>query len=286
MVDNSSSKTKLQQNKKKTPEKKQSTNSVAMKVIIIIFAIASIPFILFNPDISFGPLDVLRRGLFSSEILMKQGKISSDGLAKAISDNDLGLVKLYVRSGTDLNKLDSKGVSPLCHALKLGNMDIVNFMLKGEINVFQENFSDGLTPVFCAIHSGNTKTYDALKEVGVEFNSRNDKVDGMSPLHYAAMLGKDGFVSYLVDYGAVINLHDSNGRTPLHYAAQQDNIVVMHILLNAGADANLQDDDYMTPLDYAVQTGHEDYIQLLQNHGAIPKNIDAEDYNEQQNTPQ
>lgn len=245
---------------------KKSTSSFTLKLIILIFIIAAVPFVLFNPDISLGPLDFLRKEIFSSEIVLKGEKVSPDGFVKAIKSEDLKLVKLYIKSGLDINALDSEGISPLCYAVSLGNVEIVNAMLKEDVNLLIKNLSDGYTPAFCAVRSDNEEVLDSLAAKGIDFNIRNENANGMAPLHYAAMLGKNTSVSYLIKSGANVNLHDVDGKTPLYYAVQQDNIIILHILLNGGADVGLKDDDGVSPLDIAIQAGNSQYINLLQNY--------------------
>jgi len=49
-------------------------------------------------------------------------------------------------------------------------------------------------------------------------------------------------VRLLIDYGADINMIDSDGDTPLHRAASQGSLEIVKALLNAGADVDVKND--------------------------------------------
>jgi len=49
-------------------------------------------------------------------------------------------------------------------------------------------------------------------------------------------------VRLLIDYGADINMIDSDGDTPLYRAASQGSLEIVKALLNAGADVDVKND--------------------------------------------
>ena len=249
--------------KEKDGEKKKNPTLTAFKVILAIVALSSLPYIMYNPDISLGPLDTLRKEFFKTEIILSGNTYTPDGLLKAIRNDDTRMVKLFVRSEMNLNLLGTSGVSPLCVAASTGKLDMVNILLKGDVNLVRKNSSDGLTPVFCAIEGNNIAILDKLRDAGLILSTRNDRSDGISPLHYAAALGRDNMASYFLKNGADVNVRDVDGQTPLHKAILQDNIVVLYVLLNAGADANAEDFYGNTPKTIAQEQGKDVYTALL-----------------------
>lgn len=256
---------KMSKKKQENPK----TNSpliVSIKTILIILVLASIPVLFYNPDLSFGPLDVLRYDFYKTEILFSGNSYSTTGLTRAIRNNDLRMVKLFVRSGFSLNNVDDSGVSPLCVAASLGNLNAVNILMQGDANLLVRNFSDGFTPIYCAIKSDNIQVLDKFVKSGMGVNFRSDLYDGISPLHYASALGMDNIVSYLIQEGADVNIQDLNGQTPLHKAVTQDNIVVLYSLLNAGANVDIEDNQGNTPLDIAVEKDKDVYAVLLKRY--------------------
>ena len=168
----------------------------------------------------------------------------------------------------DLNELSQSGKSPLCLACETGNMDIVNTLLQGDVSLIKRNSADGLTPVFCAVKSNNVNVLKRLKEEGIRLDVRSRYNNGISPLHYAATLGSDTIVDFLIKNGVDVNSVDLLGKTPLHYAATQNNPMVVLELINFGASLNAQDKDGKTPLDIAVSQDNESVAKLLKRAGA------------------
>ena len=165
---------------------------------------------------------------------------NTDGLLTAIRNNDIRMVKLFVRSEIDLNLLGASGVSPLCVAASTGNLDIVNVILKGDVNLLKKNSSDGLTPVFCAIEGNNVQVLDRLKDAGLIISTRNDRTDGISPLHYATALGRDSMTSYFIKNGADVNLSvKSYNGNALARACTTYNVQAVRNLLDAKASVDI-----------------------------------------------
>jgi ankyrin repeat protein len=69
-----------------------------------------------------------------------------------------------------------------------------------------------------------------------------------TPLHSAAMLGRDDIAKLLLLHGADLHAQDKSRQTPLHTAAQYGRTNVMKILLAAGADANARTPTEEPPL--------------------------------------
>ena len=247
-------------------EEKKQSSLIVIKTIIVIIILTSIPILFYNPDLSFGPLDVLRHDFYKTEILMSGKSYSSTGLTRAIRNEDLRTVKLFVRSGFNINDIDDSGNSPLCVAAETGNLTMVNFLMQGGANLIVRNFSDGLTPIYCAIKGDNVQVVDKFVKSGMGVNFRTDLYDGISLLHYAAALGLDNIVSYLLEQGADVNIQDSTGQTPLHKAVTQNNIVVLYALLNAGANVDLEDNHGNDPIDIATEDDKDVYVALLKRY--------------------
>lgn len=108
---------------------------------------------------------------------------------------------------------------------------------------------------------------------GMQVNS------GYSPLHAAAWEGDDEMVELLVDYGADVNLQDTDGMTALMFLADIDRtdrceasdrreLNAARILLRAdGVDVNVCS-RYGTALDFAMRRGKDDLVRILFDAGA------------------
>jgi len=244
------------------------TEVFSLKIIFSLLFLALIPILLYNPNISLGPLDVFRKDFFRTELVVSGAKYNVDGLSTAISNGDMKSIKLYVNSNMNLNELSKTGKSPLCLACETGNVDIVNLLLQGDVNLVRRNTSDGLTPIFCAVKSNNVGMLERLKDAGIRVDVRSPYNNGISPLHYAATLGADAIVDFLIKNGVDVNSVDLLGKTPLHYAATQNNPMVVLELINFGASLNAQDSEGHTPLDVAKTANNEYVIKLLTRAGA------------------
>lgn len=94
-------------------------------------------------------------------------------------------------------------------------------------------------------------------------------VNGFTPLHAAAFMGKLNSVRALLDLGVNVNeTAAKNGETPLILAAVTGELEVSRALLEHGADVNAKTPDGRTALGYAKSKYHRDVQQLLESHGA------------------
>ena len=119
-------------------------------------------------------------------------------------NTSIEIIELELAKVGNLNARDDYGFRPLHFAVQNGEKSKVRLLL-----------SDG---VCC----------------GVNTNAKTDF--GFTPLYFA--VGKKGdteIIEMLINFGALINVHNKNGITPLHYAAW-GTAEKIKILLNAGAD--------------------------------------------------
>lgn len=99
---------------------------------------------------------------------------------------------------------------------------------------------------------------------------------GATPLHCAALNGKEAVLRLLVEAGANLEAQDRAGDTPLLLAIRQGHASVVQSLLNIGASVSQGSASGRFPLGLAVEQGSEQLVQLLLAHGAsanIPANL-------------
>ncbi len=245
-------------------QKSKAKFQATVKLLILIIILSSIPTILCNPDVSLGPLDILRQELFKSELILSGERFSSDGFLHSIRSTDARKVKLYIRSGADVDAMGKTGVSPLCTAAQTGNLEIVNLLLHENANILQKNASNGLTPIFCAIEGNNIKVLDKLFEEGISIRTRTEH--GLTMAQYASLLGREQMLSYLLLKGADPNMQNIYGQTALHYAVTQDNSYILNILVNAGALVDIPDERGNSPIDLAIKLDKPSYVRILSRY--------------------
>ncbi len=113
-----------------------------------------------------------------------------------------------------------------------------------------------------------SKTGDKAKIISlIESDSNIDTTDvnGMQPLHYAALNGHTATVQLLLERGAIgIDAPNTNDRQPIHLAAQNGDAAMVELLLDRGAiGIDALDKDGRQPIHIASQNGHTATVELL-----------------------
>jgi hypothetical protein len=137
----------------------------------------------------------------------------------------------------------------------------------------------GLKLLHAVIHvaSQNSKSRQRCSEIvrevlshGVDVNALG--LDGITPLHHAALFGLEEIVEVLIVGGADVNALNWVGMTPLHQAGSEE---VVAVLLSRGADVNAVDRDGRTPLHlYATGLFGKRTVCLLLANGADDRVVD------------
>ena len=123
-------------------------------------------------------------------------------------------------------------------------------------------------PLLDALRNGNRQAFERLLKADPQAPNRRG-TDGATPLMYAALYGDASTVRLLLERGANPNLRNDAGATALMWAA--DDADKTRLLLEHGADANARSDDGRTPLVIAAgQYGSSPVVKLLLDHGAKP----------------
>ena len=197
---------------------------------------------------------------------------------------------------------------PLITAVWLGNLDIVNVLLKykaeadveagggyhgGQLSTISidDNILDDddcyrddcvsfscCTPLFLAAASGQLDVLRSLIKNGADINAST--ADNCTPLMIAIEKGNINVATFLIEHGANVDLKDDRGDTALHYAISRyilhncnDSLKVCSCLIKHGADVNgcnnnKGPNNRRTPLMIASRYGRVDVMTLLIKHGA------------------
>lgn len=129
---------------------------------------------------------------------------------------------------------------------------------------------EGLYPLHYAVSANNKEMVNLLIDKGADINAHSS--DGSTSLHVASVLGYKEIVALLIKGGADVNAKDNRDRTPLHLASQGGHIEIVKFLIEKGADIKLEDKDDWTPLDYAKVYNHEEIVDFL--FSTIPMSIE------------
>lgn len=134
--------------------------------------------------------------------------------------------------------------------------------------------ADAVYDLCYASYSGDlNKAGEILKKDPAAVNGQS-KLNGKMPLHYAAGVGNEKMVEFLVSKGAKLDGKDYVGATPLHDAANFGKTATASQLISMGADPNATTNIKWTPLHYAASYGYKETAELLILRGA---KLDARD---------
>jgi ankyrin repeat protein len=156
---------------------------------------------------------------------------------------------------------DVDGVSPLLYATLVSRSDAVKALLDRGA-VADEPDLGGITPLMVAGGRGDAESAKVLIAHGARLDTRS-KLDGYTPLVFAAQYGRTDLVAILLDANADIDLPTESGRTPLFLAADADRVDSLRLLLDRGAQVNKALPTGETPLIAACRNGSEKCVSLL-----------------------
>lgn len=136
-----------------------------------------------------------------------------------------------------------------------GDKDLLVQSIKDGADV---NYKDirGWTPLKVAVSMGNIEIVEILLNNGASTYLSN-------PLLLACVNKDVEIIKLFFQYGADVNISDSNGWTPLMVAAQQGSLEIVQLLLERGAKIDAKTDEGWTALDAASQNNHNDIVTIL-----------------------
>lgn len=196
-----------------------------------------------------------------------------DDLRDAVEYNRPALVQKFVAQGVDPNLNTRDGTPLLVDALKDGNTDVAEALIRAKGLDFERTNAAGENALMMAAYQGLLPLVRLMIETyEVEVNKT-----GWTALHYAATNGHDTIVKYLLDHAAYVDAESPNGTTPLMMAAMSGHITTVKLLLDEGADMNLRNQQKMDVIDFAkryhqdeIAAGLESRQRKLAEQGAQP----------------
>lgn len=182
-------------------------------------------------------------------------------LIYAISNFDIGMVKLLIENKININVENKRQITPLIYAVKKGRIDIVELLLESGIDINCRN-SLGKTPLMYALLSNNSSNIlEFLIDSGADINAK-DK-EGKSVLMNAIILKKFLLIAKLVKAGANVNASDNNGKTVLMYSLVICNTAIFGDIFSRVVDINAKDNDGNTALIHAIQSKSLYTVEML-----------------------
>ncbi|KAK3329184.1 hypothetical protein B0H66DRAFT_15304 [Apodospora peruviana] len=137
------------------------------------------------------------------------------------------MMKLLLDGGADTNTMDQLGQTPLMHAIRNFNYEVVAVLLE---------------------HGADPEIKDNA---------------GWTPLAYAAYMGYSDIVRSLLDNGAQPDAKSAYGEWPLRLAICEGNEEVVRLLLDYGADPAVMDYQRRTMVELAMSCDEPSILKLL-----------------------
>ena len=204
-------------------------------------------------------------------------------LQYAINWPDVGLVKLLLDKGADVNLADTGGDTALIEAARDGGpvyTAIVKLLIERGADVHADNDA----AILRAAKYAAPETVRLLLSKGARVDASDKDSDGDTVLMQAAGGASVATVEMLLSAGANINETNEKGRTALMKAVTLDHrydpkerLPIIELLLKRGANINARDTSGMTPLlhsvvQYMSEAGgviaHVEVVQFLLDRGA------------------
>ena len=212
---------------------------------------------------------------FVNDILKKYG---GGLLHEAVTEGHIGIVKILLDHGVDINERGEKGMTALYLTCSHPNFKIYKELLKrgADINL---PHNDNM-PLDMAAIGGSLNIMSDLLDRGANINRVNSK--NITALHNACYYGKLKSVKMLLDRGANVNPRTISGKTPLYEACFRAHgprylsdcpdgyVPIVEELLRRGADANIADHEGKKPIDIAEKP---EIKQLLMSRKIITEEI-------------
>lgn len=128
---------------------------------------------------------------------------------------DLQKVKAVLKDGADINLKSKNGKTCLHYAAFSGNPELLTYLVQYQGMRINDRDSNGCTPMFDAIKSGDLSMVRSCVELGARLTFF---LEGRSYLTFAILYGHADIAKYLLDLGLDKNKKDYKSQSPLDYA--------------------------------------------------------------------
>jgi ankyrin repeat protein len=212
-------------------------------------------------------------------------------------------LKGLVEAGFDINALDKRNMTALCHACYFGELEVVDELLRLGAAIEVSCGEQEVTALRSAVGGGHPEVVRRMLLAGAQVNAQGK--DGVTALYFAALRGNTSIIELLLEAGGDQNLvratetalcvaancgatdavkvlveNGANlearcqGRTALQAATQRNHMGVVKVRVEAGAEVDVADDEGKTPLHDAAVRGNAEMLRYLKAAGSWPGTLD------------
>jgi len=226
------------------------------------------------------PLEMASRGGHTAAVqwlLMRGADVNSKNacpLVEAVFANQIHIVRILQDAGADINAMNELGYTALGAAVKQGNMNIVQRLVKAgaDVSVSRMSLADE-TPLQMAAFRGDEALVSLLLYHGADVHAQGGELGTV--LQTAIYSQNVDVVKMILRHSPGVNISaGSYGTTPLQLSVLLRDFGILTELLAHQANPNMPSSFGITPLHYAVYIGWETGIDELLRHGANPRLFD------------
>lgn len=218
-------------------------------------------------------------------------KVGENALAIAIRNRQTATaLSLILHKGAQVSRFDKDRVSPLHHAVRIGDLGLMSALLNAGAKLDAQS-RYGWTVMHTAVAYGHTHIVAELITRGVSIEERLAEVEfdpakktnegarrgywaeirwphkDARPLHLSLEFGHDEVANLLIAAGAKVEAEDSKGWRPLHYASFSARASMVELLLGKGVSPHATTTDNNTALSlgfrtYGLPASEEDKVRV------------------------
>jgi len=169
--------------------------------------------------------------------------------------NAIAVLSMLLNAGADPNANDNDGQTPLDYAIKLGNIKVLELLLAhgADINKKSGNYS----LAYLSLIYNKPKMTVFLLQQGIA-------TDAEDFLSYAIRKGDNDLLQQFLQLGVNPNTPSKRKKIPpLIQAVKKNNKQAVSALINYGADVQLKDTNSKTALDYAREKQLDDIALII-----------------------
>lgn len=191
---------------------------------------------------------------------------AEDPLIKAISENDLAMVRTLALADPNLNAVNrARDMSVLANAIEGGNREIVGILLAAGAGVNVRN-NGGRTGLMFLTDRAGVELVRDLIAAGAKVNARDNF--GNDAFMQAIDSSSAAVLKELVTAGARVDATNQDGETALFFAARGDDPEVVTLVLSLGAQLEVRNEEDETPLLSMASNGSFEIFKVLIERGA------------------
>lgn len=212
------------------------------------------------------PNKKIAMSLMNKEIgSIKVGKERNTLAHIAAINNQYEILKELHQFGVDMNVKNEQGHTVLYYAMKIGNRDMIDYLVnKIKVNLQEvDNEGNNIVQVALLHQLSNTELLKDLVNLDLDLNRKN--AAGQNTYETAILTQNKDIVQLFIDKGLNLNKVDENGNNAIHVLLnhKKGDMIFLSELIKKGTDLNGLNKQGQTPLYLAILNGDKNTVEVL-----------------------